>query len=77
MPKLLCRSCLARESGVAFGLRLASLRHAAGLTQAALAQATGVMQSTICKLEGGRHEPRPETRERLLALLEAVQKARA
>ena len=77
MPKLLCRSCLARLPHVGFALRLASLRHAAGLTQAALAQATGVKQSTICKLEAGRHEPRPVTRQRLLAFLEHSQKARA
>jgi DNA-binding XRE family transcriptional regulator len=76
-PKLLCRSCLARLPRVGFALRLASLRHAAGLTQAALAQVTGVKQSTICKLESGRHEPRPESRERLLTFLEPAQRARA
>jgi transcriptional regulator with XRE-family HTH domain len=74
---LLCRRCLARLPRVGFALRLASLRHAAALTQAALAEATGVNQTTICKLEAGRHEPRPDTRQRLLALLEPDQKARA
>jgi len=75
--QLVCRSCLARLPRAGFALRLASLRHAAGFTQEALAQATGVKQSTICKLESGRHEPRPATYQKLLAFLEHSQKARA
>jgi DNA-binding XRE family transcriptional regulator len=44
----------------------------AGLTQKALAKLAGVRLETICRLEGGRHEP---TRETLLRIDAAIKRA--
>jgi predicted transcriptional regulator len=70
MRNLLCAKCLATLPDVSFAQRLLSMRIMAGLTQAALAQAAGYSQGLICKLEGGKHQPRPVTSQRLLAFLE-------
>jgi transcriptional regulator with XRE-family HTH domain len=40
-----------------FALKLAEVRHSAGLTQATLADRSGVPSTTIRQLEAGRREP--------------------
>jgi transcriptional regulator with XRE-family HTH domain len=67
--KLVCLDCLANVSHIPFAKRLASMRIIAGLTQVTLARATEFSQSLISKLEAGEHQPKPETRQRLLAFL--------
>jgi transcriptional regulator with XRE-family HTH domain len=52
------------------GMRLRSLREAAGLTQLDLAARSGVTHEAISALECGRRSPRVATIERLAAALE-------
>jgi predicted transcriptional regulator len=53
-------------------VRLISLRVLARLSQTELADATGFSQSLISILEGGAHEPRQDTWERLFVFLNSA-----
>jgi transcriptional regulator with XRE-family HTH domain len=54
----MCLACLACRPGAPFGVRLKSLRLAAGLTRAELARRAGVGPALLGRYEEGRHLPR-------------------
>jgi transcriptional regulator with XRE-family HTH domain len=60
---------MAKQSVIAFGVRLRELREAAGLTQAQLAERAGLHPQGVVKLERGEREPAWST---LLALADAL-----
>jgi DNA-binding XRE family transcriptional regulator len=69
---LVCHGCLAARPGISFAQRLASLRFMSGMPQAAPARASAASQASISKLETGNHQPKPCTRDRLLAVLRSI-----
>jgi DNA-binding XRE family transcriptional regulator len=73
---VVCRACLARLPSVSFWRRLLSLRLMAGLTQSELAHRAGLSASAVHTLERGLCQPRPRTRQRLLAYLNSTVKKR-
>jgi DNA-binding XRE family transcriptional regulator len=75
--EVLCRACLAGRTEVPFGLRLRSLRLAAGLTQRELARQAGRPRSSIKDYEAGRCRPGRATRRRLTHALGASDLAEA
>ncbi len=50
------------------GSEVVGLRERLGWSQARLARAMGVNRSTVCKWEGGQHQPRPACMTRLQEL---------
>jgi transcriptional regulator with XRE-family HTH domain len=67
--KVLCRACLARVPGVAFGQRLLSLRLAAGVTGAALARRAGLHPQVMFTYDRLGCRPRPSSLAKLVRVL--------
>ncbi|MEE9230187.1 MAG: helix-turn-helix transcriptional regulator [Acidobacteriota bacterium] len=63
-------SIRARRSDEAVGQRIGDARKAAGLTQTALGERAGLDQAVISRLEGGAHQPRVDTLQRIAAALD-------